>query len=455
MAEIKTFDELAEFAKEILAESRAQGANAAQVQMYSSENIATRYGEKHITQNTLRSSTDFGLQVTVGSKVGNYFGTFDKGMIKQMVNDAITLAKFSPDDPEFPGFVEEQPVYPKLESRMKEYAPMDISDQVKLAIESADINSQISAVAGNLNYTIGRTVLLNSYDVRAQREGSTLSGVVNVAATEGTGESRSSSTVAGVSFNDLHIEETAKAVAERAHRGLNQGEIEVGSYESIFGREATMELMFHMGLASSSSMLINYQSPFKDKLGEQLFDKRFTITDAVSDPDHYASQNFDNDGEPSRDITYIEDGMVKEFAYNRRNAKKLGVETNGRSVGGFALFRSPSIKPGSKSEEELIASIDNGVYITSLWYCNFVNMPDSSLTGLTRDGLFRIKNGEIVGSLKNMRFTDTMFSMYKDVEPGNDVLQKLHGTYGSIFGLAGKIPTLKLGAFNFSSKGKH
>jgi predicted Zn-dependent protease len=82
-------------------------------------------------------------------------------------------------------------------------------------------------------------------------------------------------------------------------------------------------------------------------------------------------------------------------------------------------------------------------------------MPEGSITGLTKDGLFRIKDGEIIGSLKNMRFTDTLFSMLKVAEPSSNINQKLHSTYGNLFGLAGKVPSLKLGEFNFSSKGKH
>lgn len=114
MVDIKTFDELAEIAKELLSESKAQGADAAQVAVYSNENIATRYGEKHITQNTLRNTTEFQLQLQIGNKVGNYGGTMHEDRIKEMVNDAITLARFSPDDPEFPGFIQKQPDYPDL-----------------------------------------------------------------------------------------------------------------------------------------------------------------------------------------------------------------------------------------------------------------------------------------------------------------------------------------------------
>ena len=110
-------------------------------------------------------------------------------------------------------------------------------------------------------------------------------------------------------------------------RGLNQGDLEPGKYNAILSHDAIMELMFHFGLASSSNMLINYQSPFKDKLGEKLFDERLSITDATEDPTHIASQPFDSEGVPSPQIDYIENGIIKDFAYDRRNAKKLGVET--------------------------------------------------------------------------------------------------------------------------------
>lgn len=54
-----------------------------------------------------------------------------------------------------------------------------------------------------------------------------------------------------------------------------------------------------------------------------------------------------------------------------------------------------------------------------------------------------------------MRFTDKLTDFLGDAEPSSNLSMKIHSTYGNLFGLAGKVPALNLGSFNFSSKGKH
>ena len=90
--------------------------------------------------------------------------------------------------------------------------------------------------------------------------------------------------------------------------------------------------------------------------------------DKITDND----ESFDFDGVPSPGVDYIDEGVIKDFAYNLRNAKKLGAENNGKDIGTFPLFTAPSMKAGTKSEEDLISSIDDGVYITNLFYTNFI-----------------------------------------------------------------------------------
>lgn len=457
MVYVNSFDNLSELTKEILSEAKKQGAEQAQVLVFSNENIATRYGEKHITQNTQQNSVGFSLRTQIGEKVGIYGGTgASRDKLPEMITDAILLNKYSQPDPDFPGFLKEQPVYPEIDKKIIEISSDEMADSIKATIDNAvSFDSKVTAVAGNLNFNAGRTVLANSYGLEARSESSTLSGIVNVAANKGENESRSTLSVAGRTFKDLNVEAIGTTTAERAVLGLDQGDLDVGKYNVLLSQEAVIELMFHIGLATSSSMLLNFQSPFKDKMGEKVFDERITITDATDDISHYASQKHDFDGVPSHAVKYVDKGILKDFAYDMRNAKKLGVETNGRGAGGFAIFRAASFDPGNKTEEQLIESMDNGVYVSNLWYANFVNMPQGSITGLTKDGLFRIKDGQIVGSLKNMRFTDTLFSMLGDAEPSSNLSMKIHSTYGNLWGLAGKVPALKLGSFNFSSKGKH
>ena len=112
----------------------------------------------------------------------------------------------------------------------------------------------------------------------------------------------------------------------------------------------------------------------------------------------------------------------------------------------FNLQTSSSI-----SEEKLISTVDNGVYVSNLFYNNFVNAPEGLCTGLTRDGLFKIENGEITGSLKNMRWTDSVQNIFSEIELANNATQALHPLYPFI----SVNPSIKTEKFTFSSKGKH
>ena len=153
-------------------------------------------------------------------------------------------------------------------------------------------------------------------------------------------------------------------------------------------------------MGTSAESLVTHTSFLKDKLGAQVFDSNLTITDERNNPKHFLSSSFDSEGTPTKPIKFIDKGILKDYAYNRRLAKKLIDQdySNGRNLEGFGgempLFGSKTVQPGTKSEEELIKSIDSGIYVVNLFYNNFVNPPEGLCTGLTRDGLFKIENGK-------------------------------------------------------------
>ncbi|MHA2503795.1 MAG: metallopeptidase TldD-related protein, partial [Candidatus Kariarchaeaceae archaeon] len=122
----------------------------------------------------------------------------------------------------------------------------------------------------------------------------------------------------------------------------------------------------------SSQGLVNHSSFLKDKLGEQIMDPRISIKDDTLNPDHLAARRFDSDGVPTPEITYIDNGVLKDYAYNLRNAKKLGVDSNGRNFTGFQgempMFFSPHVTTGSKDLDTIISEVDDGVVITNLYH---------------------------------------------------------------------------------------
>jgi len=101
-----------------------------------------------------------------------------------------------------------------------------------------------------------------------------------------------------------------------------------------------------------------------------------------------------------------------------------------------------------KSVDDLIASTEQGIFVTRLWYIRTVDPRTVLLTGLTRDGLFEISNGKITGSVKNFRFNESPVNMLANVID----IGKAENAVGSETGnLQIFVPALKVKDFNFSS----
>jgi predicted Zn-dependent protease len=105
------------------------------------------------------------------------------------------------------------------------------------------------------------------------------------------------------------------------------------------------------------------------------------------------------------------------------------------------------MEPGEASLEEMISSTRKGLYITRFWYTRLVHPRDCVVTGMTRDGVYMIEQGEITYPVKNLRFTQSYVEALANVELiGNDVrlLKSEYGSYGK------HVPALKLSGFNFT-----
>ena len=66
-----------------------------------------------------------------------------------------------------------------------------------------------------------------------------------------------------------------------------------------------------------------------------------------------------------------------------------------------------SDRDGQGDLADLISRTDDALFINSLWYMREVDPPTLLVTGLTRDGVYRIRNGEVVGTTSNYRFNES------------------------------------------------
>ena len=136
--------------------------------------------------------------------------------------------------------------------------------------------------------------------------------------------------------------------------------------------------------------------------------------------------------------------MPKAFVSSTYLANKYKIPNTGHD--GYptnAIFM-----PGTKSREQLIASVERGILVSRTWYTRLVDPREVVITGLTRDGVYLIENGTLTKTLKNFRFYTSMLSALADCEFGDKLyLAESADTPGTL-----AVPVAKIAKFAFSAQ---
>jgi PmbA protein len=113
---------------------------------------------------------------------------------------------------------------------------------------------------------------------------------------------------------------------------------------------------------------------------------------------------------PKRRVTLVEDGVAKDVVWDRRTAARAERESTGHALAAPAQSYGPqpfnlSVPAGDATTDELVTHVEEGIYVTRLHYLNIVDPREGLITGMTRDGTFRIEGGRVTEPLVNLRFT--------------------------------------------------
>ncbi|MFW9779767.1 MAG: TldD/PmbA family protein [Candidatus Heimdallarchaeota archaeon] len=456
-----TVDHIVEMAKFAIKRAQAGGADGTSVNAGMNRVIATRFANSSIHQNFVDYESIFQLKVIKGRKqVDTIVNSLTLKDISWAVDQAVKRINILPDNPDFPGVLSEPHKYPQLKLSDPDAADItvsDVTDKIIAGINAGhEFSKKVQTVSGSLNFRDGWTYFLSSEGHESTYPSTTVLSTINTMSDDGRGESRSNTSFGERSFKRLPFEKESIQVAERSVLGLNAENIDAKSYSVILDHQAMADQVIALGSALSGDAVYDNQSFARDKVGEQLFDPSMTLVNDPHDATSLSSTPFDAEGIPTQRYNLINKGIIENFAYDRLSAGKLGTKSNGSCVVLFGgLMRGPfplasKILPGRKSREQLISEMDHGLLITNLHYTNYIDMPRGTQTGMTKDGVFVVKNGEIIGSAKNLRFTDSILNMFSDVEISKDVLQ-----VGTWFNMAFSTPAIQLAKMSFSSGTSH
>jgi predicted Zn-dependent protease len=177
---------------------------------------------------------------------------------------------------------------------------------------------------------------------------------------------------------------------------------------------------------------------YSDPTAERLQCTPFVATSSSSD----AVSVFDNGMDIGR-VDWIRDGAINALAYPRATA---------------AEFHAPAAAPadnllmtgGQPGLQDMIATTQRGLLLTTLWYIRTVDPTTLLLTGLTRDGVYLIEDGEVRSAVNNFRFNESPLSLLRRVTEAGASEITLPREWGD-WATRAAMPTLRIPDFHMSS----
>jgi predicted Zn-dependent protease len=205
----------------------------------------------------------------------------------------------------------------------------------------------------------------------------------------------------------------ARRACDKAAWSMGPRDLEPGAWTVVFEPEATAKLASWLLDSLGARAADEGRSFFSRKgggnrRGERLFDDKLTLR---SDPkDLVAPQSaIGHEGAPHRARAWIDKGRLVSLSLDRAYAKKCGAAP----VPPPSSFR---MEGGPIPIEEMIRATRRGLLVTRLWYTNMLDPRSLLLTGLTRDGNFLIENGRIVAPARNLRFNQSLATLFAQLE---------------------------------------
>ena len=262
-------------------------------------------------------------------------------------------------------------------------------------------------------------------------------------------------------FRDVSVADLAADVERKMAWSRRRVELPAGRYETQLPPSAVSDLMIYLYWTMEARDADEGRNVFAragggNRVGERLAALPLTLR---SDP-HAAGLEtapfqvvgsssgsasvFDN-GMSTPAVNWIEDGVLANLV--RPRAWALRTTAPATAAVDNLLLDDPN---ATATQEEMLAATDRGLLLTCLWYIREVDPQTLLLTGLTRDGVFLVENGEVTGAVNNFRFNESPVDLLGRAVEAGRTERTLPREWNDWFTRCA-MPPLRVPDFNMSS----
>ena len=377
-------------------------------------------------------SEGIGIRVIRDGRTGfAYAGTLDPTVVAEVLSDARENVAFGTPDP-FAGVAEPDGV-PVTDVVLwsDDLAHFAVEDKIALAkeLEQYVIGADPRVRVEDSNYADGaaEAAVANTSGIRRYgRENGCYLVVSSLAEDNGEMQTGFGFSV-GREPSELSVAKAGGDATERATRLL--GAVKPASKRAtvVLSPYVTAQFLGIIGATLNGESVSKGRSLFRDRLGDEVANPLVTLVDDPTNPLAYTATDVDGEGLAARRNVLIDNGVLTRFVHNTYSARRLTAVSTGNAVrGGFkgtpgVGCLALQLQPGTRSAEELIAGVDDGVliYEVSGMHSGVNTVSGDFSTGAS--GL-TITNGQLGQPVREFTLGSTLQRMLQDVSAvGADV----------------------------------
>jgi predicted Zn-dependent protease len=263
-------------------------------------------------------------------------------------------------------------------------------------------------------------------------------------------------------FTDVDVAAITAGLGQRLDWARRQIELPAGRYQTLLSPSAMADLFIYLYWSAGAKDALDGRTVFSKpgggtRIGERLASLPVTLRSdpgdtglrcapfVVARTSGREASVFDN-GLAIPPVTWMDEGVLSALAQTRWTAGLSGQpstpETDNLILEGAGT--------NGASLDEMIAGTQRGLAVTCLWYVREVDPQTLLLTGLTRDGVYLVENGEVTGAVNNFRFNESPVGLLGRLAEVGSTVPALPREWSDYF-TRSAMPPARFEDFNMSS----
>jgi PmbA protein len=408
-------------AREAMQFALDNGASNTRISIYSGSNKAFEYRDKNLDKLQQSSENRMEIELFVDERYGSYStNRIEKASLLKFISSAIESTRYLDKDPM--RTLPEPSRYYKgamftLDTYDKKFDEVNVDAKLALARDMVNeiygIDPKIISITAEYSDGDSFVYMLSSNGFEGETAHSNYL-LYSTVAMKGDDDARPSSSwfETAMHFSDLVKNNIGKKAYKRTLQKLKQTKIDSGKYLMLLDNTQSASLLSPLLSAMNGGALHQKNSFLINKLNEKIISDKVTVIDEPHIKSAFGARMFDREGVATVKRNLIEHGVLKTYFIDTYNAAKLNMEPT------ISSYSTVNFDLGTRSHEQILASINKGIWVTGFNGGNSNNGTGDFSFGI--EGLL-IEKGKLVKPVNEMNITGNILTLWNNVlEIGND-----------------------------------